>query len=97
MTPRVVGKLHISYFEPRTGFKDDSEEKEEPQQSHLKMTIVDGEVLVLGSGNLDRASWFTSQELGIAFFGENVVKNVQGAVDKAMTGRSMVLFDSEAR
>ncbi|KAF1353058.1 phospholipase D/nuclease [Lizonia empirigonia] len=97
MTPRIVGKLHISYFEPRTRFKDESEEKEEPQQSHLKMTIVDGEVLVLGSGNLDRASWFTSQELGIAFFGENVVRNVQGAVDKAMTGRSRVLFDSEAR
>lgn len=97
MTPAKVGKLHISYFEPRHGYKKRGEEQGEPQQSHLKMTIVDGEVLVLGSGNLDRASWFTSQELGVAFFGTEVVRKVEETVDKAMTGRSRVVFDSEVR
>ena len=58
------GRLHISFFEPIGGPKKRGDEGGEPQQSHLKMTIVDEEVLVLGSGNLDRASWFTSQELG---------------------------------
>ena len=67
----------------------------EPQQSHLKMTIVDDEVLVLGSGNFDRASWFTSQELGVAFFDKEVVKKVESAVDQGTQGRSKVVFDSE--
>lgn len=94
MTPIKLGKLQIAYFEPRTQFKYEFQKAEEPQQSHLKMTIVDGEVLVLGSGNLDRASWFTSQELGVAFFGEDVVQQVEETVDKAMTGRSRIVFDS---
>lgn len=97
MTPAKVGKLRIAFFEPRTQFKHEFQKDVEPQQSHLKMTIVDGEVLVLGSGNLDRASWFTSQELGVAFFGEDVVKQVEKTLDKAMTGRSRAAFDSETR
>ncbi|KAF2621191.1 phospholipase D/nuclease [Macroventuria anomochaeta] len=97
MTPAKVGKLRISYFEPRHGYKKKGEEQGEPQQSHLKMTIVDGEVLVLGSGNLDRASWSTSQELGVAFFGAEVVRKVEETVDTAMAGRSRVVFDSETR
>jgi phosphatidylserine/phosphatidylglycerophosphate/cardiolipin synthase-like enzyme len=94
MTSAKVGRLRVSYFEPRHGHKKKGEEQGEPQQSHLKMTIIDGEVLVLGSGNLDRASWFTSQELGVAFFGEAVVQEVEKTVDRAMTGRSRAVFDS---
>jgi phosphatidylserine/phosphatidylglycerophosphate/cardiolipin synthase-like enzyme len=97
MAPAKVGELHISYFEPRDGYKRRGEEQGEPQQSHLKMTIVDGEVLILGSGNLDRASWFTSQELGVAFFGTEVAREVEKTVDKAMTNRSRVVFDSNTR
>ncbi|KAJ4395179.1 hypothetical protein N0V91_011022 [Didymella pomorum] len=97
MAPAKIGKLLISYFEPSGGDMRRGEEKGEPQQSHLKMTVVDGEVLVLGSGNLDRASWFTSQELGVAFFGEEVVSRVEETVDRAMEGRSRVIFDSEVR
>ncbi|KAF3040656.1 hypothetical protein E8E12_001394 [Didymella heteroderae] len=97
ISPKIVGKLHISFFEPRFGAKRRGEEQGEPQQSHLKMTTVDGDVMVLGSGNLDRASWFTSQELGVAFFGEEVVRHIEETVDKAMEGRSRVIFDSEAR
>jgi phosphatidylserine/phosphatidylglycerophosphate/cardiolipin synthase-like enzyme len=44
---------------------------DEPAVSHLKMTLVDGRFLVLGSGNMDRASWFTSQELGMLFHSVN--------------------------
>ncbi|KAI9778782.1 MAG: hypothetical protein M1839_007872 [Geoglossum umbratile] len=51
-----------------------------PQKSHLKLTIVDAEIAVLGSGNLDRASWYTSQELGLAFFGREVVAEISEAV-----------------
>ncbi|KAI9764597.1 MAG: hypothetical protein M1840_008326 [Geoglossum simile] len=51
-----------------------------PQKSHLKLTIVDAEIAVLGSGNLDRASWYTSQEIGLAFFGTEVVAEISEAV-----------------
>ncbi|KAF2875709.1 hypothetical protein BDV95DRAFT_537360 [Massariosphaeria phaeospora] len=90
------GALRISYFTPRGGPKARGDEGGEPQQSHLKMTIVDGEVLVLGSGNLDRASWFTSQELGVAFFDKRLVEAMEGAVDTAMEGRARVVYDSRA-
>lgn len=89
------GRLHIAYFEPLGGSKKRGEERGEPQQSHLKMTIVDNEVIVLGSGNLDRASWFTSQELGVAFCDKAMVKRAADAVDEAMQGRTKVVFDSE--
>lgn len=89
------GRLHISYFEPIHGPKKRGAEGGEPQQSHLKLTIVDDEVLVLGSGNLDRASWFTSQELGVAFFDKEIVKKVASAVDDGMQGRSRIVFESE--
>ncbi|KAL5114032.1 hypothetical protein ACEQ8H_008088 [Pleosporales sp. CAS-2024a] len=89
------GNLRISYFEPIHGPKPRGKENGEPQQSHFKMTMVDDEVVVLGSGNLDRASWFTSQELGLAFFDKNVVEKVIMTVDAAMQHRSRVVFDSE--
>ncbi|KAF2114397.1 hypothetical protein BDV96DRAFT_613119 [Lophiotrema nucula] len=88
------GRLHISYFKPLGGPKSRGEEDGEPQQSHLKMTIVDGEVLVLGSGNLDRASWFTSQELDIALFDRTLAESVGKAVDEAMNGRERNIFNS---
>ncbi|KAF1993634.1 phospholipase D/nuclease [Amniculicola lignicola CBS 123094] len=88
------GHLEISYFEPAQGPKPRGKEEGEPQQSHLKMTIIDEEVLVLGSGNLDRASWFTSQELGVAFFDRKLAVSVQGGVDLSMIGRTRVTFDS---
>lgn len=95
ISPSSRGSLHISYFEPIGGPKSKGQENGEPQQSHLKMTIVDDEVVVLGSGNLDRASWYTSQELGVAFFDKDVVGRVAKAVDEAMQGRSNVVFDSD--
>lgn len=60
-----VGRLHIAYFSGEPGHGD--LRNAVPVASHLKMTVVDKEVIVLGSGNMDRASWYTSQELGVAF------------------------------
>jgi phosphatidylserine/phosphatidylglycerophosphate/cardiolipin synthase-like enzyme len=88
------GRLQISYFAPIHGPKKKGEENGEPQQSHLKMMIVDNNMLVLGSGNLDRASWFTSQELGVAFHDEALVKSVTSVVDRAMEGRMEFVYDS---
>ncbi len=57
-----IGKLSVGYFVPGSVYK----------RSHIKCTFVDEEVIVLGSGNMDRASWYTSQELGIALEGRQV-------------------------
>ena len=38
-------------------------------------------IVVLGSDNMDRASWYTSQELGITLFGEDAVKIVWEGVE----------------
>lgn len=48
-----VGGLKIGYYHPREGRLGE----EEPVKSHLKMVIVDEEVTVLGSGNMDRARY----------------------------------------
>ncbi|KAK0383864.1 hypothetical protein NLU13_7956 [Sarocladium strictum] len=45
-----------------------SGQADEPVLSHFKATMVDGCYLVLGSGNMDRASWWTSQEIGLLFY-----------------------------
>jgi len=63
-----LGVLKIGYFKPR------SEDAGEPVKSHFKCVIVDEEITVLGSGNMDRASWYTSQELGVAFVSKQVAK-----------------------
>ncbi|ORX99493.1 hypothetical protein BCR34DRAFT_495344 [Clohesyomyces aquaticus] len=86
------GRLSISYFSAAGGPKKKGEEFGEPQQSHLKMMVVDDEVLVLGSGNLDRASWYTSQELGVAFFDRLLVERVKGCVEDAMKVRTRVVY-----
>ncbi|KAI5306015.1 hypothetical protein KEM56_002541 [Ascosphaera pollenicola] len=63
----MLGSLSIFYWHS----------DKNPKVSHLKLTIIDEDVCVLGSGNMDRASWFTSQELGVAFFSREVVANVR--------------------
>lgn len=94
-----VGNLRIEYFQSATVQADHDAPHgdnvgEESVQSHIKLTIVDDEVLVLGSGNLDRASWFTSQELGVAFVDRGLASTVGAAVDKAMVGRRKAVFDA---
>ena len=64
---RRVGRLEVSYYRPDPEGGGNGEG--EPVVSHVKMVRVDGEFTVLGSGNMDRASWYTSQELGVMFYG----------------------------
>ncbi|KIW94036.1 uncharacterized protein Z519_05352 [Cladophialophora bantiana CBS 173.52] len=46
--------------------QDEGEDQESiPVKLHAKVTIVDDERILLGSGNMDAASWKTSQELGV--------------------------------
>ena len=75
-----LGTLKIDYFVPGSGEK-------EPKQSHLKCTIVDDELVILGSGNLDRASWYTSQELGVAFFDKVFATRLRGDSARVLEGR----------
>ncbi len=98
------GRLQISYFGPRSRASPRGHEGrplittpsrgEEPVHSHLKLTLVDDEYAVLGSGNLDRASWFTSQELGILFHGGEFCAAVKAGVDAVLEGRLAPVFDS---
>ncbi|KAF4589523.1 phospholipase D [Ophiocordyceps camponoti-floridani] len=87
--PLSPGRLEILYYKPLTSRK---ESDDEPVFSHLKMTLVDGEYLVLGSGNMDRASWWTSQELGILFY----VPNFEGHAlwDGVLSARTEVMYRS---
>ena len=68
---REVGTLSVGYFLSNSIYR----------RSHIKCTLVDEEVIVLSSGNMDRASWYTSQELGIALEGRQVVRNLWRAIN----------------
>ncbi|KAI1002933.1 hypothetical protein K3495_g5270 [Podosphaera aphanis] len=79
----ALGTLKIAYYHPRTI----EPVLEEPAMTHLKLAICDDSVTVLGSGNMDRASWYTSQELGVAFFDAGFARAVMRAVQEALEGR----------
>ena len=83
----VLGKLRICYFKAGTSAGDN-----EPVRSHVKCTIVDDEVAVLGSGNMDRASWHTSQELGIVCYGTDTVRSIWEVLLKGLEGRMEEYF-----
>ena len=68
---RSIGALRIGYYHPTADFK----------KTHIKCSNIDDRVVVLGSGNMDRASWYTSQELGVAIEGVEVVKSVWKAIE----------------
>lgn len=91
------GGLEIDFYEPlpRLPSPIAGGTAAEPVQSHLKCTIIDSEILVLGSGNMDRASWYTSQELGVAFFSAELANTVECALGRALQGRRRCVFDSE--
>ncbi|KKA30440.1 hypothetical protein TD95_005305 [Thielaviopsis punctulata] len=60
----AVGRLEVFYYKPLA----ESDDEEEPVLAHAKVVLVDDEYVVLGSGNMDRASWYTSQELGLLLY-----------------------------
>jgi phosphatidylserine/phosphatidylglycerophosphate/cardiolipin synthase-like enzyme len=85
------GRLRIAYFRSqRPGVSE-----EEPVHSHLKLIIVDGQFTLLGSGNMDRASWYTSQELGILFQEHEFADMVKGAVDQVLKDRLDFVFNAD--
>lgn len=84
----LLGNLIISYYYP-------AGEGVRPDRIHIKCTIVDDEIIVLGSGNMDRASWFTSQELGIALFGKDVTNNYRDQLRESMCNRVEVYYQSK--
>lgn len=82
-----LGTLKLSYFKVKTSGENGEVAKWEPVKSHLKLMIVDEKTVVLGSGNQDRASWYTSQELGIVFFSEEVAREVKATVEEGLKDR----------
>ena len=70
---RNIGSLKIGYYRSTVEYK----------KTHIKCSTVDDRVVVLGSGNMDRASWYTSQELGVAIEGEEVVNGVWKAIERS--------------
>lgn len=77
-----LGSLNISYYKSKPNGS-----ASEPVKSHLKLTIVDGEVVILGSGNMDRASFYTSQELGVTFYSADLAGKIKACVDASLLGR----------
>ncbi|PQE26614.1 phospholipase d protein [Rutstroemia sp. NJR-2017a BVV2] len=77
-----MGMLEVVWFDGQAveagdGIRDgEGGNTGRPSKLHLKLTIIDEAITVLGSGNMDRASWVTSQEVGVAVFSEEVAKRV---------------------
>lgn len=70
------GKLEVFYFDDGPGARTVPGDELEvtPIKLHAKVTIVDGDRMLLGSGNMDVASWRTSQELGVLLESREVVE-----------------------
>jgi phosphatidylserine/phosphatidylglycerophosphate/cardiolipin synthase-like enzyme len=100
--PTPQGDLQILYYSPPLTTKTNATQGQsgtycdnpfqKPSKSHIKLTIVDNSIVVLGSGNMDRASWYTSQELGIAFFSRDFAYNVLHNVEEAAKMIGMTRF-----
>ncbi|CAK1357534.1 hypothetical protein CB0940_07737 [Cercospora beticola] len=87
----AAGSLRISYYVPRSRT---TATVGEPVQSHLKLTIVDNEAIVFGSGNMDRASWYTSQELGVAFYSNELVAETKQKLQHQLEGRTKLYYEA---
>ncbi|KAI1171902.1 hypothetical protein F4777DRAFT_28294 [Nemania sp. FL0916] len=94
--PPRLGHLEVFYFH-RLVANQQQQSQEEPVHSHLKLITVDEQYAILGSGNMDRASWFTSQELGILFQSCEFVADVTEIVGRSLRGRLSSLFTSRHR
>lgn len=83
------GKLDIQYYVARKG------EEGLPVKLHLKLMVVDDERILLGSGNMDRASWYTSQELGVALESSEVSIAVRDAELGQLSGNTRTAYRSD--
>ena len=96
---RKIGRLRISYFkhsDERGRTVLNVQTVSQPVHNHLKLTIVDSYACVMGSGNMDRASWYTSQELGLAVLDAEFTAKIKQVVERVLQGRTMVTYESEA-
>ncbi|KAL5598752.1 hypothetical protein BROUX41_003912 [Berkeleyomyces rouxiae] len=65
----ALGKLEVYYYKANAhSLAQPGAKADEPVLAHAKVVLVDNEYIVLGSGNMDRASWYTSQELGLLLY-----------------------------
>lgn len=96
--PTLLGKLKISYFcqpqhmpsssatNPETNSKNHGDSDfgvaSNATKSHIKLTLIDRKAVILGSGNMDRASWRTSQELGVLIEDEITVNNPTSVAER---------------
>jgi phosphatidylserine/phosphatidylglycerophosphate/cardiolipin synthase-like enzyme len=80
---KMPGQLAVRYFDapssPGGQGATDVEAGRKPREStpiklHAKVTIVDEDKILLGSGNMDAASWGTSQELGVLLESKAIVE-----------------------
>ncbi|TGZ79075.1 hypothetical protein EX30DRAFT_342736 [Ascodesmis nigricans] len=55
--------------------------------THVKAVVVDREWTVLGSANVDRASWWTSQECSVAVLGREWAERVEYGLRGVLKGR----------
>lgn len=76
-----IGCLNVTYFK--------STPQKPAVKCHIKCTVIDESIVILGSGNMDRASWYTSQELGIALEGKGIARRIMQDLSSAKQG----LFD----
>lgn len=87
------GILRVSYFvQPRpasitslNSFTTNHGVASRCAKSHIKLTLIDRQFIVLGSGNMDRASWRTSQELGVLVKDQDEAGQAFGLVCKIWT------------
>lgn len=88
------GKLSVKFYsaDPRA-----VDAATDPVQSHIKATIIDEEVVVFGSGNMDRASWYTSQELGVAFFSPDLAAKMRSELDQLLSHRTRTMYTPARR
>jgi hypothetical protein len=88
--PEKLGSLTVGYYKPKA-----PRDLNEPRKSHFKFVCVDDEITVLGSGNMDRASWYTSQEIGIAFFSRDLAIRLSESVENALEDRVKYVCQSD--
>lgn len=91
---KQLGSLRISYFcqpSPATSTQARTDTTgtgigvgiaSQADKSHIKLTLVDRKAIVLGSGNMDRASWKTSQELAVLIEDQDEADQATGAVER---------------
>ncbi|KAF2231757.1 phospholipase D/nuclease [Viridothelium virens] len=86
-----IGSLKIEYFIKRSS-DNGLQLGPEPVQTHLKLTIVDEATVIFGSGNMDRASWYTSQELGVAYVSASLVQSIMSGLESCLMSRKKLDF-----